>query len=110
MAHRIALTFFNAVFPLKRINCLTCYRRFGILLILPHAGIVVNMGKQKMEDQRLTITVEEAGRILGISRGLAYQMAREGGIPTVRFGKRLVVPKWAIEYLLQKPGALTPNE
>jgi len=56
-----------------------------------------------MDDQRLTITVEEAGRILGISRGLAYQMAREGRIFTIRFGKRLVVPKWAIEHLLQQP-------
>jgi len=56
-----------------------------------------------MEEKRLTITVEQAGRILGISRGLAYQMAREGRIPTIRFGKRLVVPKWAIEHLLQEP-------
>ena len=46
-----------------------------------------------MEEKRLTITVEEAGRILGISRGLAYQMAKEKRIPTIRFGKRLVVPK-----------------
>jgi excisionase family DNA binding protein len=56
-----------------------------------------------MGENRLTITVEEAGRLLGISRGLAYQMAREGRIPTIRFGKRLVVPKWAIEHLLQEP-------
>ena len=57
----------------------------------------------KTEGKRLTVTVEEAGRILGISRGLAYQMAREGKIPTIRFGKRLVVPMWAIEHLLQEP-------
>lgn len=56
-----------------------------------------------MEEKTLTITVEAAGRMLGISRGLAYQMAREGRIPTIRFGKRLVVPKWAIERLLQEP-------
>ena len=60
----------------------------------------------KMEEKRLTVTVEEAGCILGISRGLAYQMAREGKIPTIRFGKRLVVPKWAIEHLLQEPQPL----
>jgi excisionase family DNA binding protein len=56
-----------------------------------------------MEEKKLTITVEEAGRLLGISRGLAYQMAREGKIPAIRFGKRLVVPKWAINHLLQEP-------
>ena len=62
-----------------------------------------------MEEKKLTITGEEAGRILGISRGLAYQMAREGRIPTIRFGKRLVVPKQAIEHLLQGPQSLTPT-
>jgi len=58
-----------------------------------------------MDEKRLTITVGEAGRILGISRGLAYQMAREGRIPTIRFGRRLVVPKTAIEHLLREPEA-----
>jgi len=56
-----------------------------------------------MDEIRQTITVEQAARILGISRGLAYQMAREHRIPTLKFGKRLVVPKWAIEHLLQEP-------
>lgn len=58
-----------------------------------------------MDEKKLTITVEQAAYILGISRGLAYQMAREGKIPTIRFGKRLVVPRWAIERLLDEPGA-----
>jgi len=55
-------------------------------------------------DERLTITVAQAARMLGISRGLAYQMAREGTIPTLRFGRRLVVPRKAMERLLQEPG------
>ena len=40
--------------------------------------------------------------MLGISRGLAYEMAREGTIPTLRFGRRVVVPLAAIERLLQE--------
>jgi len=55
-----------------------------------------------MNEGKLTVTVTEAGRMLGISRGLAYQMAHEGRLPTIRFGKRLVVPRWAIEHLLQQ--------
>jgi excisionase family DNA binding protein len=43
-------------------------------------------------DERLTISVEEAGEVLGISRGAAYAAAREGTLPTVRFGRRLIVP------------------
>ncbi|MBA7466789.1 hypothetical protein ES707_01981 [subsurface metagenome] len=51
---------------------------------------------------KLTITVPEAARMLGISRGLAYEMAREGAIPTLRFGRRVVVPLAAIDRLLQE--------
>ena len=56
-----------------------------------------------MEQQRLTLTVEEAGELLGISRALAYEMARTGRLPTLRFGKRIVVPKKAIESMLERP-------
>ena len=63
----------------------------------------------KMEEVRLTVTVEQAARILGISRGLAYQMAREGRIPTLQFGKRIVVPKKAIERLLEQPGVVNSD-
>jgi excisionase family DNA binding protein len=50
--------------------------------------------------ERRTISVEEAGRILGVSRGAAYAYARDGSIPTIRLGKRLLVPKAAIEKML----------
>lgn len=48
----------------------------------------------------LTISVEEAARVLGISRGAAYTHARDGSLPTIRLGKRLLVPKAALEKLL----------
>lgn len=41
---------------------------------------------------RLTITVPEAGRWLGLSRNSAYQAAARGEIPTLRIGGRLLVP------------------
>jgi len=55
-----------------------------------------------MEQERLTLTVEEAGELLGISRSLAYEMARTGALPTLRFGKRIVVPKKAVENMLDR--------
>ena len=54
-----------------------------------------------MELERLTLTVEQAGELLGISRALAYEMARTGRLPTLRFGKRIVVPRKAIENMLE---------
>ena len=56
-----------------------------------------------MELERLTLTVEEAGELLGISRALAYEMARTGRLPTLRFGKRIVVPKKGVESMLERP-------
>lgn len=52
------------------------------------------------DDRRLTITVEEAGRRLGISRSLAYAAARAGTLPTIRFGRRLLVPMCQLDALL----------
>ncbi len=47
-----------------------------------------------------TLTVAEAGRLLGVGRGLAYEAARRGDIPALRIGRRLVVPRAALERLL----------
>ncbi len=41
---------------------------------------------------RLTVTVPEAGVLLGLSRGSAYAAAHRGEIPTLRLGHRLLVP------------------
>ena len=45
--------------------------------------------------ERLVYTVPEAGRLLGLSRNGAYEAAKRGDIPTIRVGRRLVVPKAA---------------
>ncbi len=39
-----------------------------------------------------TISVEAAGDLLGLSRSSAYRAAARGELPTLRFGRRLVVP------------------
>jgi excisionase family DNA binding protein len=39
-----------------------------------------------------TITVEEAGKRLGVSRMTAYTAVKRGQIPSIRVGHRLVVP------------------
>ena len=47
-----------------------------------------------------TYTVEEAARLLGVSRGVGYEAARRGELPTIRLGRRLLVPKIALERML----------
>ena len=59
-----------------------------------------------MRQESLTLTVEEAAAVLNISRGLAYQAARDGRIPTIRIGRRLLVSRRALERLLEVPTPL----
>lgn len=50
--------------------------------------------------ERLALTVEEAGALLGISRDLAYDLVARRELPSVRLGRRLVVPRRALEEAL----------
>ena len=54
-----------------------------------------------MNVERRTITVEQAGAMLGVSRALAYQMANNGQLPVIRCGHRLLVPLKAFEAMLE---------
>lgn len=51
--------------------------------------------------ERLVYTVPQAGVLLGLSRNSAYEAAKRGDIPTIRIGARLLVPKIALNRLLQ---------
>ena len=46
-----------------------------------------------MKSSDFVLTVEEASQVLGISLGLAYQLAREGKLPCLRFGRRILIIK-----------------
>jgi excisionase family DNA binding protein len=50
--------------------------------------------------ERRVITVNEAARLLRISRGAAYEAAKRKEIPTIRIGRRLLVPLAALERML----------
>jgi excisionase family DNA binding protein len=55
-------------------------------------------------DQPATMTVEQAGQLLGISRRSAYRAAAAGQLPTLRLGRRILVPTAALHRML----AITP--
>ena len=61
---------------------------------------------QPTATERLTLTVEEACRLLGVGRTVGYELARRGELPGVlRLGRRLVVSRPALERALgvQRP-------
>jgi excisionase family DNA binding protein len=49
-----------------------------------------------------TYHIEEAARLLGIGRNHAYEAAKRGQIPSIKIGRRLLVPRAALDRLLLK--------
>jgi excisionase family DNA binding protein len=58
------------------------------------------MTTETSRNERLTYTVEEAAELLGISRNSAYEAVRKGEIPTIRLGRRILIPRSRLEALL----------
>jgi excisionase family DNA binding protein len=58
----------------------------------------------KSAPPRLAVSVPEAALQLGISRAHAFKMAASGELPTLKFGKRLVVPIAALNRRLEVAG------
>lgn len=54
-----------------------------------------------LEHERMTLTIEEAAALLGISRALAYELVKRGELPSLRLGRRLVMPRKALEAFLE---------
>jgi len=60
-------------------------------------------------ENRLVFTVEEAAQLLGISRSFAYEAVQDGQIPSMRIGRRILVPKAALQRLLDSAGSTTTD-
>ena len=55
--------------------------------------------------ERLVYNVAEARKLLGLSRGLMYEAIRTGQIPSVKFGRRILIPKIALLRILEGSNA-----
>ena len=42
---------------------------------------------------RLTLTVEEAAKMLGVNRIKGYELAHSEGFPAMRLGRKLLIPR-----------------
>jgi excisionase family DNA binding protein len=43
--------------------------------------------------ESLVLTVEEAAKLLRVSRGSAYEAVRAGVIPSISIGRRILIPR-----------------
>jgi excisionase family DNA binding protein len=58
---------------------------------------------------RSTVTLDEVAPILGVGRSTAYNAAKTGDIPTIRVGKRILVPVAALRRMLGEIASETGN-
>lgn len=48
------------------------------------------------------MSITEAAALLGISRGLAYELVARGDLPSIRLGRRILIPRHALERFLDQ--------
>ncbi|MFC1861776.1 helix-turn-helix domain-containing protein [Chloroflexota bacterium] len=53
--------------------------------------------------EKQTYTIRECAKILGVGVSVMYESARQGKLPVLKFGRRLVVPKYEFHKMLQAP-------
>jgi excisionase family DNA binding protein len=74
-------------------------------LVNDGAGVIVftpvKKGDEMDAKERKTQSIRETAKILGIGLNQAYEAARRGEIPTIKIGKRILVPVAAFERMLQ---------
>lgn len=54
------------------------------------AELIARGGNGKLITQ--TLSIAEAGEVLGISRLAAYKAVKNGQIPSIRIGRRILIP------------------
>jgi excisionase family DNA binding protein len=62
--------------------------------------IVPGMSTIPEQEKRLTLTVKETAELLGISRNGVYEAVRTGQIPSIKFGRRIIIPYKAVISML----------
>ena len=54
--------------------------------------------------EQLTFSVSQTAKLLGVSRNGAYEAIARGQVPSIRIGRRLLVPRIALERMLGEAG------
>ncbi len=61
--------------------------------------------------ERATYSVKEAAQVLGIHYLTVYELVREGSLPVMRAGKRILIPRLALHRLIEQaaPNSTVPE-
>ena len=64
----------------------------------------VTLHKMLPTPTTLVYTIQEAAILLNLGRSSMYQAVRTGAVPSVRLGRRILIPKTGLEQFLLKAG------
>ena len=59
------------------------------------------MTKEHHKDEAHTLSVEHAARLIGVSRSTAYRLVRDGELPAIRVGRRVLILKKPLMEMLE---------
>jgi len=57
---------------------------------------------------KLLLNVRDVVRVTGLSRNSIYAACARGDLPAVRIGRRVLIPKRALQRFLEEPQTLKP--
>ena len=63
-----------------------------------------NANTTDQQEKSLVFSVPEVAKLLGISKGMAYSLVQTKQIPYIKYGKRIVIPRFALMKMLEEAG------
>ena len=68
--------------------------------VITSVGARGRAGDEGRSISRQTFTVTEAAEIIGVGRSTFYELVKSGRVPSLRLGRRVVIPTQVIESML----------
>ncbi|APH13225.1 hypothetical protein ASJ33_07710 [Dehalococcoides mccartyi] len=54
----------------------------------------------EVQDEKLTLSVQEVTKLLGVSKSGVYELVHTGKIPSLRFGRRILIPRMQLDKMI----------
>lgn len=54
----------------------------------------------EVQDEKLTLSVQEVATLLGVSKSGVYALVHTGQIPSLKFGRRILIPRIQLEKMM----------
>ncbi len=62
------------------------------------------MDKNMENEKTLLLDADDACRVLNVGKNTLYRLVKEGMLPTVKWNKKVLIPRAALEKMLSETG------